>query len=145
MSKATVNETMKALKAKNTAEVDEASEHNKTLKRREALQTLTEKKKNGSLKRKLPAKRAVLSSDEEGDEKADVPTIDLDETGTINNKTKKTKKINNNNKKKTKKIPQEILLANSKQTSVYTACTCTPASLTDSYEKGATFFLSVSA
>ena len=109
-------------------------------KRKEALHDLAAKKKNGSAggKRKIPAKRTVVSSDDDDDdiEEADnydeyiTPIIHLDNQCTNNNKRTK--------KKKSKKI-QEILLANSKQTSAYTDCTCTPASLADSYEKGATF------
>ena len=79
-----------------------------------------------------------MSSDDDDDhEEADnadeyiTPIIHLDDQGTNNNKRKK--------KKKSKKIPQEILLANSKPLSAYADCTCTPASLADSYEKGATF------
>ena len=134
MSKATVNETMKALKAKNAVEVDEGDENNKALKRKEALHNLAEKKKHGGSKRKLRAKRTVISSDEEEEEEADVQNIDLDQQGTINNKRVATKK-----KKNKKKIPKEILLANAKRERVYSDCTCTPASLTDSYEKGASY------
>ena len=128
MSKSIVDETMKTLKAKNAADIFEGTEVNKTQKRKEALQNLAEKKKkNGNVgsKRKIPAKRVVLSSDDEeadNHDEAIIPVIERDEQGTNNNKSVVSKK------KKT-----------SKRERVDVDCTCTPASLTDSYEKGAAF------
>ena len=126
MSKATVNETMKAMKAKNAADIDEGTESNKTQKRKEALQELAETKKNGGRKRKPLAKKLVVSSsDEEADDYRDVERVHLRiDPGTDHYS-----------------IPREILLANStpSRVDVHDRCTCSPASLTDSYEKGASF------
>ena len=85
MSKATVNETMKALRAKNAVEVEETDEKHKALKHKEALHNLAEKKKNGASKRKQPAKRTVVSSDDEEDVQ-EIPQ------GTIKNKRIENKK-----------------------------------------------------
>ena len=127
MSKATVNETMKTMKAKNVADIAENTESNKTQKRKEAHQDRIEpKKKNGGRKRKPLAKKLVVSSsDEEADDYRDVERVHLHiDPGTDHYS-----------------IPREILLANSTPASVDVndRCTCSPASLTDSYEKGASF------
>ena len=126
MSKATVNEAMKALKAKNVEDINESTESNKTQRRKEALQDLAETKKNGSRKRKPLAKKLVVSSsDEEADDYRDVEKVSLRIDPGIDHYS----------------IPREIFLAHSTPPRVDVAdrCTCSPASLTDSYEKGASF------
>ena len=126
MSKATVNATMQALKAKNSANIAEGTESNKKNKRKEALQDLADTKKNGGRKRKPPAKKLVVSSsDEEADDYRDIDRVYLNkDSGTDIS------------------IPREIVLANStppRVVDVGDRCTCSPASLTDSYEKGVAF------
>ena len=138
MSKAIVKETMEAMKAKNAVDIAEGTVVNKTVKRKEALKNLAETKKNGGSKRKPPAKRLVVSSDddEESDLHGEYIKLQVDgESGTNNIKTRKKKKL----KKISSAIPREIVFANSKKKGVDVNCSCTPASLTASYENGAIF------
>ena len=117
---------MKAMKAKNAEDIDEGTGANKIHKRKEALQDLAETKKNGGRKRRpLARKLVVSSSDEDADDYRDVERVHVHiDPGTEHYS-----------------IPREILLANSTPASVDVndRCTCSPASLTDSYEKGASF------
>ena len=101
-------------------------------------------KKNGSKKRKYPARKVVVSSsDEDAKNYGEFKKVQVHgESGTINyDKSVVARKTKKNDKKKNTTIPQEILLTNSKRerVDVNDRCTCSPASLTDSYEKGATF------
>ena len=106
------------MKRHNETAIADASEANKTAKRKAALQTLAKKKTSTGGKRKPPAVRhAVPASDD------DEPD-DVDETPGTHSY-----------------IPKEILLANTNLEHYGKPgnCTCSPASLVDSYEKGVSF------
>ena len=115
MSKNLADETVATMKRNNAIAIADASEVNKTTKRKAALQTLANKKTSTGGRCKPPAVRqTVPDSDDEPN--------NVDETpGTHSSY-----------------IPKEILLANSTR-GKSGACTCSPASLADSYEKGASF------
>ena len=114
MSKSTVDETIAEMKRHNETAIADASEANKTAKRKAALQTLAKKKTTSTGgKRKPPAVRHAVpaSDDDEPDDVYETP-------GTHSY------------------IPKEILLANTnlEHHGKPGNCTCSPASLTDSYD-----------
>ncbi len=119
MSKSTVAETIAEMKRNNDAAIADASEVNKTAKRKAALQTLAKKKTSTGGRRKPPAVRQTVpvSDDDEPDNVDETPGTHFSY------------------------IPKEILLANTtrKHYGKSGKCTCSPASLVDSYEKGASF------
>ena len=122
MSKSTVAETIAEMKRHNETAIADASEVNKTAKRKAALQTLAKKKTTSTGgKRKLPAVRhAVPASDDDDDDEP----YDVDETQGTHSY-----------------IPREILLANTNRERYGKTgiCRSSPASLVTSYEKGVSF------
>ena len=113
-------ETIAEMKRKNELAMADATNENKTAKRKAALQNLANKKTSGGAKRKPPAARRVAYDDDDDDDVSELTAVNEKIPGTV---------------------PKEILLANS-NTEHYGKtgqCRCSPASLTDSYEKGVAF------